>query len=399
VGLPPALLIGGDQIAVSAARGIAALGAEIHGAGDPADPLQASRLCESFATIPRAKGVEERYLEWLEHAGPRGSVLLPCDDESLEVVARHRPRLEEWGYRPVEANDEAILAMLDKERTYEISRAAGVPTPRTATLRSEDDAERAVREFDYPCALKPIQSHLFAQIAGVSAKVFVARDPDELRHWSRVAADIGVDMLVTDIVPGEDTDFTSYYTYLLPDGTPLFHFNKHKLRQLPIHFGLTCYQESVWEPEVVELGLRFCRAAGIHGVANVEFKRDARDGSWKIIECNHRFSLANELVRLSGIDIPAIAYSRAAGLPVDPIRGYRLGVRLWNPIEDAQAFLQYRAAGELGVADWLGSLACRWHLPMWSATDPGPSYHKVVRHRLPQLARGAARKAAARLSG
>ncbi len=394
--LPPALLMGGDQIAVSAARSIAALGAEVHAAGDRADPVQASRACASFATIPRARGMEERYLEWLERDGPRGAVLLPCDDESVEVVARHRAQLEEWGYRPIEANDEAVLAMLDKERTYAISRAAGVPTPRTMTIRSRADAQRAAREFDYPCALKPLASHVFAQVAGVDAKVYVAQDEAELLHWFGVAEEIGVEMLVTEIVPGSDSDFCSYYTYLLPDGTPLFHYTKRKLRQLPIHFGLICYQESVWEPAVAELGLAFCRGAGIVGVANVEFKRDARDGSWKIIECNHRFSLANEIVRLSGIDIPAIAYSRVAGLPIEPIRGYRVGVRMWNPIEDAQAFLQYRAAGELTFRDWARSLATRWHLPMWRLSDPGPSWHKLGRHRLPQLARSGSRRLVAR---
>ena len=396
--LPPALLFGGDQMAVSAARSIAALGAEVHAVGDSADPIQASRACTKFTEITRAPGVTDRYLEWLERDGPRGAVLLPCDDESLEMVARNRSSIEAWGYRAVEANDEIILAVLDKERTYELSRAAGVPTPPTTTIRTRAEAEQAARDFDYPCALKPLQSHLFAQLVDVSAKVYLANDPEELLHWYGVAEKMGIEMLVTDIVPGSDEDFVSYYGYMLPDGTSLFHYTKHKLRQLPIGFGLTCYQESVWEPAVVEQGLRFCQSTGLIGVANIEFKHDARDGTWKIIECNHRFSLANEIVRLSGIDIPAIAYSRLAGLPIEPIRGYKLGVRMWNPIEDAMAFTQYRAAGELTFGGWVRSLVRRWHFPMWRFTDPLPSYHKVVRHRLPSIARGLVRKVGARLS-
>jgi predicted ATP-grasp superfamily ATP-dependent carboligase len=272
-----------------------------------------------------------------------------------------------------------------------------VPTPKTATLRTRADAERAAREFDYPCALKPLRSHLFSQIAGMSAKVYLADDAGDLLRWFGVAEEIGIEMLVTEIVPGSDEDFVSYYTYMLPGGQPLFDFTKHKLRQLPIGFGLTCYQETVWEPEVVEVGKRFCQGVGLVGVANVEFKRDARDGTWKIIECNHRFSLANEIVRLSGIDLPAIAYSRVAGLPIEPIRGYRLGVRMWNPIEDALAFRRYRAAGELSFGQWVCSLVCRWHFPMWRLSDPLPTYHKVVRHRLPDLARSGARRLRERL--
>jgi D-aspartate ligase len=374
-------------MAVSAARSIAALGAEIHAVGDFEDPIQWSRACTSFELIPRGKGMGERYLEFLER-GPRGAVLLPCDDESLEVLARNRALLEGWGYRPVEADDEVLLAMLDKERTYELSRSLGVPTPRTVTVRTREEAERAAAEFDYPCALKPLSSHRFAQVAGVAAKVYLAGDPAELLHWYGIAEGLGIEVLVTDIIPGTDEDFTSYYSYLLPDGEPLFHFTKHKLRQLPIGFGLTCYQESVWEPEVVELGLRFFQGVGLRGVGNVEFKRDAATGEWKIIECNHRFTLANELVRLSGIDIPAIAYRRAAGLPVAPVTGYRLRVRLWNPVEDATALLQYRAAGQLTVGAWLRSLWTRWHFPLWRIRDPMPTVVRLLRFRAPMLLRG-----------
>jgi len=373
-------------MAVSAARSIAALGAEVHAVGDGEDPIQSSRACSSFTRIPRRPGMGDDYLAFLER-GPRGAVLLPCDDESLEVLARNRTQITGWGYRPVEADDDVLLAMLDKERTYELSRAAGIPTPRTLTLRTPEDAREAARTFAFPCALKPLASHRFAQLMGVAAKVFVAEDAGELEHWFGVAGELGVEVLATEIVPGGDEAFCSYYSYLLPDGEPVFHLTKHKLRQMPIGFGLTCYQETVWEPAVAELGLRFLQAVGLRGVGNVEFKHDARDGRWKIIECNHRFTLAIEIVRLAGIDVPAIAYRRAAGLPVAPVHGYRLGVRMWNPIEDAQAFLQYRAAGELSLLGWLRSLLCRWHFSLWRVRDPMPTLRRLVLFRVPMIAR------------
>jgi D-aspartate ligase len=392
-GLPPAVLLGGDQNAVSAARSLAALGATVHGVGTRDDPLRASRACASFFPVRTGPGLGDRYLAYLEH-GPRGAVVLACDDEALELLARNRKRLVDWGYHPMEADDEVLLAMLDKERTYELSRAAGVPTPRTATLRTRADAEQAARSFAYPCALKPLASHRFAQVIGdISTKVYVAADAAELLHWFGVARDLGVEMLVTEIVRGRDESFVSFYTYLLPDGSPLFRLTKHKLRQLPIGFGLTCYQETVWEPEVAELGLRFCQSVGLRGVAAVEFKRDEADGTWKIIECNSRFTLANEIIRLAGVDVPAVAYLRAAGLPVEPIETYRLGVRMWYPIEDALAFLQYRAAGELTLAGWLGSLGHRWHWAMFRLDDPGPTLRRLLLLRLPTLAGGAGRRA------
>jgi D-aspartate ligase len=388
--LPPALLMGGEFSTVSAARSLAAMGVTVHAVGDRRDPVRVSRACSAFYEIPNGPRLTERYLEWLEH-GPRGAVILPCDDESLELVARHRAQLEEWGYLPVEADDDVLLAMLDKERTYELSRAAGVPTPATRTVRTRAEAEDAAVTFDYPCALKPLQSHLFAQaVKSITKKLYVAESPEELLAFFDQAQAMGVEMLVTDIVPGRDEDFCSFYSYLLPDGTPLFQLTKHKLRQYPIGFGLTCYQETVWEPEVAEVGMAFFKGVGLRGVGNVEFKRDPRDGQWKVIECNHRFTLANEIIRLAGVDVPVIAYRRAAGLPVEPIDSYRM-VRMWNPIEDIKALLQYRSAGQLTVGQWVRSLMTRWHFPMFRLSDPLPTVVSV-RGRLPGLTASARRR-------
>lgn len=388
------MLLAGDQTAVSAARSLAALGVEVHAVGDREDPVQVSRACHRFTRVAGGPGLDQRYLAYLERDGPRGAVVLPCDDDGLEMLARHRADLESWGYRPMEAADDVLLDMLDKERTYQRSRELGIPTPHTATLRSRADAEAAAAGFAFPCALKPLVSHRFAQAVGdVSAKVYLARDAAELLHWFQVAEGLGVQMLATQIVRGPDEAFVSYYTYLLPDGSPVFELTKHKLRQLPIGFGLTCYQETVWEPEVAALGRRFCQGSGLRGIAAVEFKRDEEDGTWTIIECNSRVTLANEIVRRAGVDVPVIAYRRAAGLPVEPIATYRTGVRMWYPIEDAKAFLQYRAAGQLTTRQWVASLLCRWHWAMFRLDDPLPTLYRVLLFRLPHLLRGALRRA------
>jgi D-aspartate ligase len=372
-GLPPAVLLGGENIAVSAARSLSALGVQVYALGDSTDPVRACRGCFQFVDVGAKKGVADRYLEWLSSSGPRVGAVLPCDDDGLELIARNRSRLVELGYSPIEANDETLLAMLDKDRTYELSRAAGVPTPRTEVVRTLDEAARAASSFSYPCALKPLSSHEFAKHFGILKKVLLASDPDELLAAFAQTLEVGVEMLVTEIIPGGDDAYYSYYSYLDDQGEPLYHFCKRKLRQWPIHFGLTTYHETIWDPRVAELGLRFFRGVGLRGVGNVEFKRDPRDGEYKIIECNHRFTAASDLVRHAGINMPVIAYRRCVGLPHEPVRGYRVGVRMWHPIEDLRALVQYRAEGSLSVGAWLRSLCHRQHFPLWSLDDPGPS--------------------------
>jgi D-aspartate ligase len=108
-------------------------------------------------------------------------------------------------------------------------------------------------------------------------------------------------------------------------------------------------------------------------VVNIEFKRDARDGQFKLIECNHRFTAANELLLKAGVDVARIAYLRAMGKPAAPIESFREGLYMWHPVEDVAGFLAYKAIGEISTAGWLRSLAHRQRFPVFRWTDPYPS--------------------------
>jgi len=128
-----------------------------------------------------------------------------------------------------------------------------------------------------------------------------------------------------------------------------------------------------WDEEVAELGLHFFRSIGLRGVAYVEFKRDERDGSLKLIECNHRFGASIELLRAAGIDLPLLTYERLVGRRVKRVDVYREGVRLWHPVDDARAFLAYRRRGSLSFSGWLRSLIHALHVPVFRWDDPKPS--------------------------
>jgi D-aspartate ligase len=372
---PPAVVLGGSFNAVSVARSLGSAGITVHALGSTGDFVRRSRYCSSFTDVGSGAEAQSGYRRWLE-TGPRGAVVLPCADEGLEFVARNRALLATLGYRSVEADDEVVLAMLDKERAYALARAAGVPAPRTRRVRAVEDLQSAADEIGFPCALKPLASHVFAR--HFSGKAFVATDLDELRRAHALTETHGVEMLVTEIVPGPDSGFHSYYGYLDADGASLLHLTKRKLRQCPIRFGSGCYHVTDRNPEVAELGLRFLQAAGARGLACVEFKRDSRDGSLKLIECNHRFTAANELLRAAGVDLALFTYNRLVGRALPQVDGYRSGLYLWHPIEDARAFLQYRRRGELTTSAWLRSLLHRPRFPLLRLEDPLPSAAGMV---------------------
>jgi predicted ATP-grasp superfamily ATP-dependent carboligase len=85
--------------------------------------------------------------------------------------------------------------------------------------------------------------------------------------------------------------------------------------------------EAVWVEEVVEQGLRLLSALGFHGVSQVEFKRDLRDGRYKLMEVNPRLWQWHGLAAACGVDLALIAYADLTGRRPAPARMNREGKR------------------------------------------------------------------------
>jgi D-aspartate ligase len=305
-------------------------------------------------------------------------VLLACNDEALELIAREREAIVAHGHVTLDADQDVVLRLLDKHRTYEGAREIGIAVPRTVLVRAGDDPIAVASAMGFPVALKPRHSHRLARDASISLKVFLATNERELvEHGARVR-ELGLDMLVTEVIPGAEDAYHSYYTYVGDDGLPVVEATKHKLRQFPVGFGLATLHVTSWNEEVIALGRRFCAGFGVRGLACVEFKRDSRDGELKLIECNSRFTAGNELIRHAGVDLARLAYNRAVGLP-DPRQGdFRPGLHMWHPVEDMRAFLVSRRDG-LTIRTWLRSISRRQHFPLFSLGDPGPTIANVGR--------------------
>ncbi len=370
---PPVVLLGGTTNALSIARSLGPRGVLVLALNDAGSHVRYSRFAR---WVPQAEGgdVQQVWLDWLLSEGKErypGAVVLPCCDDGVELVARNRERLA-GSFVLAEANDEMALAMLDKVATYGLAAKVGVAAPRVWEVTTRDELEAALPQMPFPCALKPRDSHLF-QRHFAAQKLFVAKDRDELLAIFDRLASLQLRFLATELIPGGDDQFWTYLTYLDEAGRPLLHFTKRKLRQYPIHFGVASYHVSDRCPEADELGLRFLQGIGLRGLANVEFKRDARDGKLKLMECNPRFYAGIELLRKSGIDLPLFVYNRLSQRPLPPVDSYREGVRLLRPLEDLSAFLAYRRRGELSLGRYLLSLTHRWHTAYFSWRDPWPT--------------------------
>ncbi len=374
--LPPALVIHGGPIALSVARSLGRSGIRVFAIDQPDSYARYSRFCE---WIPLRYGSEPQkiWLDWLTGPGLkklRGAVILPCSDQMLEFIAKYRSVLKN-DYLMFEADDDVLLSMLDKQKSYALAKKAGVPTPEIWSAHTREDILNVMEQVTYPCALKPRVSHEF--IKHFPNKLLVIRDAREMMDTFNKVQALHLEMLVTEIIPGSDDAYCSYYSYLDQTGVPLFHFTKRKLRQYPNNFGLGTYHITDWNPEVAEMGLRFLKGVGYRGVGNVEFKRDPRDGQLKLIECNARLTLVTEMLTLSGINLPLFIYNRLTGRPLPPVNDYRKGLRVIRPLVDILAFRISHRRGEMSVWQWIRSILHRQHFLYFRWTDPMPSLVRI----------------------
>jgi D-aspartate ligase len=369
-----AVLLGAAATSVSVARSLARHGIAVHALGSGEwDILARSRACTEYIRV-EPSDLQTGWFAWLESSAARlsGAVVLPCADDGVELIARRRSELQALGYHAFEASDDVSLAMLDKEKTYAVAREAGIPTPRSFSLDVESNRAAAISQLGFPLGLKPRQTDVHVR-AAVGRKGFVVSSPDEFDRVLTEMDRYGVPMLATEIVPGPPENLMAYHSYIDSEGKPLFHFTKRKLRQFHPLFGTESYSITYWDARIAELGSRFFSAVGLRGLAAVEFKLDERDGAFKLIECNHRFTGAHELVRVAGIDLAFLAYERALGRPGPCVDTYRDGVRLWYPIHDVHAFLAMRRDRSLSAGDWVRSLVHRLHFQVFQLRDPMPT--------------------------
>jgi predicted ATP-grasp superfamily ATP-dependent carboligase len=78
--------------------------------------------------------------------------------------------------------------------------------------------------------------------------------------------------------------------------------------------------EARWVPELADAAVALLLALEFHGIAQVEFKRDPRDGTFKLIEVNPRLWEWHGLAAACGVDFPRIAYLDSVGRPPPPAR-------------------------------------------------------------------------------
>jgi D-aspartate ligase len=259
------------------------------------DPLENE---EGFASFMVELG------DSLEHPAP----IFPTNDELLNAIGKVRERLGGRFLYPFPSWD--LLGPIQTKR-YQVDRAQafGVPHPRTSF--------EPTAELGFPVLVKPSDPAPFQR--AFRRHSFRCETIGELEAAFERA--LPYDPLVQEFIPGGDDALYTLGAYVSAEGEAIGVFSGRKLRQTPPGAGTCRVGEAVWIDEVVEQGLHYLRGLGYHGLAQVEFKLDERDGRYKLMEINPRLWQWHGLAAACGVDLVDLAYRQLLGQPVTPKRG------------------------------------------------------------------------------
>jgi D-aspartate ligase len=374
--LRAAIILGGDQNALSVTRNLSEAGIPVYLLNRRDIPARYSRRGRWIAVQGGSDTPQDwrRYLLGGSSDHLAGAVLLACSDDAIELVVDNWQALSAK-FRLEECPPQVRRGLLDKLSTYESAREAKIPVPRFWCVRSRFDLATVAQRCCFPVILKPRLSHHSTKIGRKYAR---ADNKSALATEYTRLARLGVPVVMMEFIPGSDDNSHSYYTYMDETGMPLVNFTKSLLRRYPVNQGIATYHTTEWNPEVAELGIRFFRHVGLRGLGHVEFKRDVRDGQFKIIEANARFTGAHALIAASGIDLALLTYNRLIGRSQNPPKTYRTGMVMWHPLEDLQAFLELRKQHEITWSGWIHDISRTNKLPYFDWRDPGPSIASVA---------------------
>jgi predicted ATP-grasp superfamily ATP-dependent carboligase len=377
--LPPAIVVGLDCVTgLQTARILASHRIPVIGVA--ADPTHFSCRTRSCIRVEHAPSLNRPLVEAVRTIGESisgSSVVFACTDESVRQISAERALLPGRVHVPLPAHD-IVMRLMDKEGFASLAREAGIPIPRTVVLRDEDGV-RAASRLTFPLVIKPgLKTREWLDHA--PAKVLMARTPAELDAIVTEFGPWATGLIAQEWIVGADDSLFSCNAYFDRDGQPATTFVARKLRQWPPGAGTSSLGEEIRNDEVREMTLRLFGAAGFHGLAYLEVKRDARTGRHYAIEPNvGRPTGRSAIAELGGVPLLLTAYRDALGIPLPDRREQRYGSAKWIYLRhDLQsAFVLWRR-GALTPRAWLRSLRGVRSDAVFSVRDPMPFIHDVA---------------------
>jgi D-aspartate ligase len=368
---PVVVLRSGHHGDLGIARSLGRLGVPVFSA-DAAwwEPICRSRYCRGRLRLHLEDSSAGRAVTGLLEAGRKlgdRPILIPTTDREAIWVADHAAALREV-FRFPSQNAGLVRVLSDKSLMQHLARSSGVPTPQSAVPRSKDDVEQFVESAVFPVMVKATDVESMRRRAGGTK--FLIHTPRQLLDLYMQAEDPdGPNLMIQEFIPGEDWMFDGYFGR---DSECVFGVTGKKIRRFPVYTGVTSLGVCIRNETVERTTARFMKAIGYQGILDIGYRRDQRDGQYKVLDVNPRIGCTFRLFAgTNAMDVARVLYLDLTGQPV-PQSSACVG-RKWV-VEDFDLFSSYRLwrEGALTWKQWVRSFRGVQEKACFALDDPLP---------------------------
>jgi predicted ATP-grasp superfamily ATP-dependent carboligase len=288
-------------------------------------PTFRSRWPRLRAVLPDIAADADAYVDallGLLDAHP-AQMILPCYDGSIEAIRARRSELERHTAVPL-GSEAALDIAVSKVKTQAAAEELGIAVPRSILVKDVGEVAAAIREIGYPAVVKPTQSWVECDGAGIRLASETALSAEDAEASLRKMLSAGAQALLQQWLPGRREAVSVMYAR----GTMWARFAQASYREFPTLGGVSVLCEGIpLLPDITSAAERLIRAIDLEGCSMVEFRRDA-DGRPVLMEINPRIGGSVALAVASGVNFPMLLRDWALGQPLHEVSTYRAGRRL-----------------------------------------------------------------------
>jgi D-aspartate ligase len=363
--------------ALGVARTLGKLGVPVYAVVEDAyTPLARSRyltkafVWESCPTDPKSF---VKAMSLIAEVIARPTIIVPMDDLSAVSVAENAASLARWFIVPP-VPSQLPRQLADKACFHVLCADIGIPLARSVVPQSIDDVRAFTESTGFPVVVKAAEQWLPLKDTFVTKLI---KTPEQLFNLCENYNYEGSQrLIIQEHIPGEDWICHGYYN---SNKNINVTFTGRKLRSYPPDAGSTALGLSLDNETLRCVSEKLLKAVAYSGIIDMDWRKDERDGQYKILDCNPRVGQNFRMFENgAGIDVVRAQHLDLSGRNIDnaaPIGGRLFRVESFY----ALAFLRRlpRGASKQDASKYLPPKSRE--LAWWSSDDPVPFLMMSIR--------------------
>jgi len=280
-----------------------------------------SRYASRRLVYPSPTARPDAFMDWLLAELKAGSyeMVLPTEFSTQQLIARnvkHISSLTGFPFPPYELAQKVH----DKAWLMKFAVQKGYPAPKTFFVEDIEELEGIANRVSYPAVIKPKES-------SGSRGIMYVKDRGSFRDNYLSVHSKYPYPLVQEYIPASEGGGCGVAALFNMKGEPRAGFVYKRLREYPVSGGPSTLRESIRDERLKGTAFSILKDLNWVGPAMVEFRKDPRDNTYKLLEINPRLWGSLSLSVLSGVDFPFLLYMLAKTGDCEEVIEYRAGVR------------------------------------------------------------------------